>query len=57
MHCAYDYTVLPGKDSYGVQLRDEIPPRSDVSCNEYAEGENGKWVHELRKSPIFRAIT
>jgi hypothetical protein len=54
---AYNHAVLPSEDCYRVQLSYEIPPGSDVSCNEDAEREDRKWVHEprkLRSSQLYR---
>lgn len=47
--------MLPREDRYGVQLRDEIPPGSDVPCNEYAEGEDGERVHGSPKACDLRS--
>lgn len=51
--------MVPGEDNYRVELRNEIPPCGDVSCNEYAESENGERVHwsqELLNDPEWPRV-
>lgn len=51
MGCAYENTVVPGKDGKLIQASDEIPAGSDVSGDEDANCEDGERVHVQRASP------
>jgi hypothetical protein len=46
--------VVPGKDGKLIQPCDEIPARSDVASDKYADGQGGEWVHSVYRAARIR---